>query len=314
MSLQFSENALRVLEARYLGRDAQGHVVETPEQMIDRVSRAVAEAERLYGRDAEVTHWHEEFHRLLSALDFLPNSPTLMNAGPSSGQLSACFVLPIDDTIESIFDALKQMALLQRTGAGTGFSFSRLRPRGDQLAATGGQTSGPVSFMHIFDCATEQLKQGGRRRGANMGVFRVDHPDIMELVAAKREEGSLRNFNLSVGVTDGFMEAARREQSYELIHPGTGHVTGRLNAASVLRELAMAAWATGEPGILFLDAINRANPTPQLGTIEATNPCGSSWVSAKSLFITITPRNVIRWNAAYKRCGGECLEEPIAYA
>jgi ribonucleoside-diphosphate reductase alpha chain len=269
-----SENARHVLEARYLRRDARGRVIETPGQLVERVAGAVAEGERVLGSGAEIARWRDEFHRLLAAFDFLPNSPTLMNAGTPLGQLSACFVLPVDDTMESIFEALKQMALLQRTGGGTGFSFSHLRPRGDLLTSTGGQASGPVSFMRIFDCATEHVKHGGRRRGANMGVLRVDHPDILEFVTAKREEGSLRNFNLSVGVTDAFMDAARRRQSYDLLHPSTRQAVTKLDAALVLRAIAEAAWQSGDPGLLFLDAIDRGNPTPWLDAIEATNPCG----------------------------------------
>ncbi len=271
---ELSANARRVLEARYLRRDSERRVIETPEELWRRVARAVAAAELTFGSAREVARWEEAFHDALAALDFLPNSPTLMNAGTSLGQLSACFVVPIEDTIESIFDALRVMALLQRTGGGTGFSFSRLRPRGNPLVSTGGEASGPVSFMRIFDCATQSIKQGGRRRGANMGVLRVDHPDILEFVDAKRSGREFQNFNLSVGVTDRFMEAVDAGAPYDLVHPGTRRAVRRLQARDVFDRIVDAAWHAGDPGLLYLDAINRANPTPALGDVEATNPCG----------------------------------------
>jgi ribonucleoside-diphosphate reductase alpha chain len=269
-----SENARRVLEARYLKRDAGRRIIESPEQLFERVARAVAEAELLLGGARRAAHWEEQFYRMLTSLDFLPNSPTLMNAGTPLGQLSACFVLPVEDTMEGIFEAIKQMALVQRTGGGTGFSFSKLRPRGDLVASTGGEASGPLSFMKIFDAATEHIKQGGKRRGANMGVLRVDHPDILEFIRAKLDGQTLRNFNLSVGVTDAFMEAARQDRSYDLVHPGTGRPAGQLRAKEVFDAVVKAAWQTGDPGLLFLDTINRTNPAAHLGPIEATNPCG----------------------------------------
>jgi ribonucleoside-diphosphate reductase alpha chain len=258
-----------VLQARYLLRDRERRLIETPAGLFERVAGAVAEAEGA-GRAA----WAERFHALLAGGEFLPNSPTLMNAGTALGQLSACFVLPVEDTMESIFEALKQMALVQRTGGGTGFSFSRLRPRGDLVASTSGEASGPVSFMRIFDCATENIKQGGKRRGANMGVLAVEHPDILEFVRAKLEAGALSNFNLSVSVTDAFMQAVEADATCELVHPRTGRPAGRLRAGEVWRAITEAAWRSGDPGLLFRDAIDRANPTPQLGAIEATNPCG----------------------------------------
>ncbi|HXG05234.1 MAG TPA: adenosylcobalamin-dependent ribonucleoside-diphosphate reductase [Candidatus Binatia bacterium] len=272
-ALALGPNARRVLEARYLRRDATGAVVETPAQLFHRVARAVAQGELLVGTAEEADRWQATFHNLLASLDFLPNSPVLMNAGTPLGQLAACFVLPVEDTLESIFDALKAMALIQRSGGGTGFAFSRLRPRGDVLASSGGQASGPVSFIRIYDAATEHIKQGGRRRGANMGVLRVDHPDILEFVDAKRD-GGLQNFNLSVAVTDDFMDAAAAGRSYELVHPGTGRVVGRLAAREVFDRIVSAAWQTGDPGLIYLDAVNRGNPTPALGRIETTNPCG----------------------------------------
>lgn len=269
-----SPNARRVLDARYLRRDSARTVIETPDELFQRVAQAVAAAELLLGTARAADGWQATYHELLASLDFLPNSPTLMNAGTPLGQLSACFVLPVEDTMEAIFDALKAMALLQRAGGGTGFSFSRLRPRGDVVSSTGGEASGPVSFMRVFDCATENIKQGGRRRGANMGVLRVDHPDILEFVDAKLSGQSLRNFNLSVGVTDRFMDAIGTGGGYDLVHPGHRRAVGRLNARVVFDRIVDAAYRTGDPGLLYLDAINRANPIPALGEIEATNPCG----------------------------------------
>lgn len=268
------ENALRVLQARYLRRDAEGNIVETPEQLFHRVAHAIAEAELLYGTATDARRWEERFHGMLAALDFLPNSPTLMNAGTALGQLSACFVLPIEDNMESIFGTLRDAALIQRTGGGTGFSFSRLRPAGDRVASTGGSSSGPVSFMRIYDCATENIKMGGRRRGANMGVLRVDHPDIQEFVNAKRDGVSLRNFNISVGATDAFMSAVESGGNLNLRHPADGRVVGTRTARKLFDEICEAAWATGDPGLIFLDTIARSNPLPECGEIEATNPCG----------------------------------------
>ncbi|MEW5882000.1 MAG: ribonucleotide reductase N-terminal alpha domain-containing protein, partial [Pseudomonadota bacterium] len=230
-TLDLSANALRVLQARYLLRDAERRVIETPAQLFERVATAIAQAEASFG--GSPSEWAERFHALLVARDFVPNSPTLMNAGTALGQLSACFVLPIEDTMESIFEAVKQMALVQRTGGGTGFSFSRLRPRGDIVASTGGEASGPVSFMKIFDCATENIKQGGKRRGANMGALAVEHPDILEFIAAKLDGKTLANFNTSVSVSDAFMQAAARRETYELINPRTGRPAGRMDAARV---------------------------------------------------------------------------------
>jgi ribonucleoside-diphosphate reductase alpha chain len=273
--VRLSANATRVLEARYLRRDAERRVIETPEALVRRVAGAVAEAEvALGGSPGDAEHWRRAFEAVMADGDFLPNSPVLMNAGTPLGQLAACFVLPIEDSMESIFDALKSMALLQRAGGGTGFSFSALRPRGDVVGSTGGEASGPVSFMRVFDAATEHIKQGGRRRGANMGVLRVDHPDVLEFVEAKRDGRTLQNFNLSVGVTDAFMQAVDAGQPYDVIHPGRRQVVGRLAAREVFERIVHAAWACGDPGLLFLDAINRADPLAALGPIDATNPCG----------------------------------------
>ncbi len=269
-----SPNALRVLRARYLRRDEARAVIETPDELFRRVARAVAEAEVVLGAGADAARWQETFEAVMAGGDFLPNSPVLMNAGTPLGQLAACFVVPVDDSMESIFEALKSMALLQRAGGGTGFSFSALRPRGEVVGSTGGEASGPVSFMRVFDSATENIKQGGRRRGANMGVLRVDHPDILEFVDAKLDGRSLQNFNLSVGVTAAFMRAVEADEPYALVHPGRGQPVERRPAREVFERIVQAAWASGDPGMLFLDAINRANPMAALGPIEATNPCG----------------------------------------
>lgn len=249
-------------------------MIETPDQLFQRVARAVSEAELLFGTPTDARLWEEQFCRMMTVLDFLPNSPTLMNAGTPLGQLSACFVLPIQDSMESIFDALRSMALIQRTGGGTGFSFSHLRPAGDIVGSTGGTSSGPVSFMKIFDCATENIKVGGKRRGANMGVLRVDHPDIDQFINAKRDAVSLQNFNLSVGVTDEFMEAVHAGRDFALRHPADGREVGHLSARTLFSDISEAAWATGDPGLVFLDTIARSNPTPAIGQIECTNPCG----------------------------------------
>jgi len=269
-----TDNAHRVLEARYLRRDSHGDLVETPGELFRRVAAAVAAAEDTWGAPGGRARWEPCFEAMMSGLEFLPNSPTLMNAGTACGQLSACFVLPVHDRLEDIFEAVKQMALIQRTGGGTGFSFSRIRPHADLLASSGGRAAGPVAFMKVFDCATEHVKQGGRRRGANMGVLRVDHPDILEFIDAKLDGHSLRNFNLSVAMPDAFMQALAEDREYPLVHPGTGQVVGQLPARALMERLGEAAWRTGDPGVLFLDAINRANPTPDAEAIEATNPCG----------------------------------------
>lgn len=269
-----TRNARRVLEARYLRRNDDGEVVETPAELFRRVAKAVAEAElRLHGPD-EARRWEERFLERLLALDFLPNSPTLMNAGTELGQLSGCYVLPVPDSIDGIFDALKRMALVQQSGGGTGFAFSRLRPRGALVRSTGGESSGPVSFMRIFDCATDRIKQGGKRRGANMGVLRVDHPDIEEFIDLKREPGILENFNISVAATDAFLEAAAAGDAYALRDPRDGSVVGERDAGEIFRKASAAAWATGDPGLFFIDTANRAHPLREVGAIEATNPCG----------------------------------------
>lgn len=272
--LKLSLNAITVLRRRYLLKDNRGEVVETPSQMFWRVARTIASVERRYDPKADVEAVAKRFYDMMSNLLFLPNSPTLMNAGTPLGQLSACFVVPIEDSLESILDAVRAMAIITRTGGGTGFSFSKLRPRGDIISTTKGVASGPVSFMRIFDVVTDVIKQGGRRRGANMGILRFDHPDIFEFVTAKAKEGFLTNFNLSVAVTDDFMEAAKQRKEVELINPRTGEAVRTVNAGDLFELIATMAWQTGDPGLLFIDEVNRHNPTPHVGVIESTNPCG----------------------------------------
>lgn len=270
----FSNAALDVLRKRILRRDERGTLVESPDEMFWRVAREIAKVERNYVSEAEVHKTSQAFHHLLASLDFLPNSPTLVNAGLPSGQLAGCFVLPIEDSMESIFGTLRDMALIQKSGGGTGFSFSRLRPRNDWIESTRGQSSGPVSFMRLYDYACQTNRMGGVRSGANMGVMRFDHPDILEFIESKNTQNSLQTFNISVGVTDHFMDCVRRSTEYSLINPHTGQESGRLNARYVFDLIVESAWKTGDPGLVFLDAINRANPTPLVGEIEATNPCG----------------------------------------
>lgn len=270
--MDLTENAIEVLKQRYLLKNEEGNVIETPEEMFRRVAKAVASAETLYGNTPD--EWEEKFFILMSNLKFLPNSPTLMNAGKDIGQLAACFVLPVEDSMKSIFDTLKNAALILQSGGGTGFSFSKLRPKADIVRSTGGIASGPVTFMRIYNTATEVIKQGGARRGANMGILRVDHPDILDFIKIKRTGSELTNFNISVAITDAFMEALKKDEEYDLVNPRSKISVRKIKAKVVFDAIVESAWETGDPGVIFIDRINRANPTPHIGTIESTNPCG----------------------------------------
>ena len=273
---KWTEPALRVLRERYLTR-RDGEVVETPEEMCWRVALAIAAGEERYGRSpAAVREIASAFYDIMIDGAFMPNSPTLMNAGKGNGlQYSACYVLPVGDSMEEIFDSVKAAAIIHKSGGGTGFAFSRLRPKDDLVKSTGGRASGPVSFLRVFNGATEAVKQGGTRRGANMGILRVDHPDILEFIDCKLD-GGITNFNISVAATSAFMEALAKGEDYDLINPHTRAVVRRLSAKEVFTRMVRAAWRTGDPGMVFIDRINAspANPTPEIGTVEATNPCG----------------------------------------
>lgn len=265
-------NAKIVLEKRYLIQNKRGEIIETPDQLFKRVAKAVADNETKYG--GESSYYEEKFYQIMAKLEFLPNSPTLMNSGTKINQLSACFVLPVDDDMDSIFQAVKNAAIIHKSGGGTGMAFSRLRPVNDKVQTTGGVASGPVSFMTVFNAATEIIKQGGRRRGANMGVLRVDHPDIMEFIHCKENLTALNNFNISVGLTETFMKAVENNEDYPLLNPRKNQEVSRLNAQDVFENIVQMGHKNGEPGIIFLDRINAVNPTPKIGEIESTNPCG----------------------------------------
>ena len=264
-----SNNAIQILKDRYLIKDKEGKLIETPEQMFKRVAKFVASCE-----NEKSALYEKKFHSLISNLKFLPNSPTLMNAGCKNGQLSACFVLPIRDSLDSIFTSLKNTALIHQSGGGTGFNFSKLRPKNDLVSSKSGTSSGPVAFMKIYDTATDYVKQGGKRRGANMGILNIDHPDIEEFISSKSNKKSIENFNISVGINDAFMNAVNNDLDWQLINPRTKKVAKTLAAQLLWRLIIKKAWRTGDPGLVFLDTINKSNPTPNLGRIETTNPCG----------------------------------------
>jgi len=270
----FSKNAVTVLEKRYLKKDESGNIIEKPQDMFLRVARAIAEADKEFGEENKLSSTIESFYEIMTEREFMPNSPTLMNAGRELGQLSACFVLPVDDSMEEIFDAVKNAALIHKSGGGTGFSFSRLRPKGASVNSTGGVASGPVSFMKVFNASTEAVKQGGTRRGANMGILRVDHPDIIEFIQCKKNNTDITNFNISVGITEAFMKAVHEGTDYALIDPSTKMEVKKIGARDVFDLIVDMAWTNGEPGIIFLDRLNRDNVVKSLGEIESTNPCG----------------------------------------
>ncbi|MDD5341912.1 MAG: vitamin B12-dependent ribonucleotide reductase [Patescibacteria group bacterium] len=309
VKVKSTPNAMVVLQKRYLSKDEQGKITESPEEMFKRVANNIAYADNLYKtlyhQDVNIEDTAKEFYRVMSNFEFLPNSPTLMNAGRDLQQLAGCFVLPVDDDMSSIFEAIKNTALIHQSGGGTGFSFTRLRPKGDIVKSTGGVASGPISFMRVFNAATEAVKQGGTRRGANMGIIRVDHPDIFEFITCKENNQELNNFNISVAVTEEFMKAVEKDRDYELINPRNKLVSKKISASKVFDLMTTMAWKNGDPGIIFIDQMNRHNPTPAIGEIESTNPCGeqpllpfeSCNLGSINLAKIVTDKKEIDWDA-----------------
>ncbi|MEW6102174.1 MAG: ribonucleotide reductase N-terminal alpha domain-containing protein, partial [Candidatus Omnitrophota bacterium] len=299
-----SLNAIKVLERRYLKKDDRRKIIEAPKELFSRVARAISKAELNFKEGAfRQSNCEEKFFQMMESLEFMPNSPTLMNAGTKMGQLSACFVLPVKDSIPEIFKTLSHMAEIHKTGGGTGFDFSRLRPKGDLVSSTKGEASGPVSFMSIYDSATGVIVQGGRRRGANMGILRIDHPDIVEFIEAKLKEGNFSNFNLSVAVTEKFFSSVYKNAGFNLVNPRTGKPARKINSRRLLDLIVNCAWKTGDPGLIFIDEINRRNPVHEAGRIEATNPCGelpllpyeSCNLASINLSKFVTPKGSLDW-------------------
>lgn len=310
----YTENAIKVLESRYLIKNAEGKLMETPLELFRRVAAHVSKAELHFESAKDKKKWEELFFELMSTLKFLPNSPTLMNAGTALNQLSACFVLPVNDSIESIFSTLKNTALIQQSGGGTGFNFSALRPKGDFIFKTSSYSTGPIAFMKIFNEATENIKQGGKRRGANMGILNIDHPDIEEFISVKKEEGVLSNFNISVGITDDFMHAVEKNEMWELKHPSSRKVMKKIKAGDMWKMITECAWASGDPGLIFLDTIEHFNPTPSLGRIICTNPCGEVPLLAYEA-CNLGSIDVSKFfNREKKQLNWNLLEEAIAIA
>lgn len=308
--LKLPLNTITILAARYLRKNEEEKITETPKALFRRVAKAIASVDSIYGKnEEEIARIEEEFYNMIASFEFMPNSPTLMNAGTDLGQLSACFVVPVGDSIEDIFDAIKYTAMIHKTGGGTGFSFSRLRPKGDIVKSTFGVASGPISFMKVFDSATDIIKQGGKRRGANMGILRVDHPDILEFIVCKEKEGILGNFNISVAMTDKFMKAVMEDKDYELLSPKNGRIMSRIRARAVWNLILTIAWKTGDPGVIFIDRMNSSasNPVPILGPIESTNPCGEQplyafdscnlgSINLSKMIKEVDEKNVIDWD------------------